>query len=107
MAIFKELADLRSKWEDHELTQDECDKLRGDCHPGCRVRIYWETGYGDKYHDDGYVFTVDGMDADIGDCFVHVPRPENPGGKGAADPEWTYMVMLQANPYCTKIVCKS
>jgi hypothetical protein len=106
MAAFQDLEKLRKQGEEIELTDEQLAKFQGDCYPGCKVRIYWETGYGDKYTDDGYVFVVDGMDAEIADCFIHVPDPENLGGKDRADPEWVYMTTLLANPYVTKIVCK-
>jgi hypothetical protein len=106
MNLFKQLEDLRNEYEDRELTNIESDKLNGECRPGCKVEIHWVTEYGTKIIDNGYVFVVDGMDAEIGDCFVHVPDPDNPGGKDVAPPEFTYMIALQTNPFVKKIVCK-
>jgi hypothetical protein len=106
MSLFKQLEDLRNEYEDRELTDSESDKLKGECRPGCKVDIHWKTDHGTKIIDSGYVFVVDGMDAEIGDCFVHVPSPDNPSGKDVAPPEFTYMIALQANPFVKKIVCK-
>lgn len=100
---FEELIKLRERDEGIDLTQEQNNKLIGECVPGCRVEIYW-TGE-DKIIDEGYVFVVDGMDADIGDCFVHIPHPENPGGKDAAHGRWTYMITLMSNHLVEKIVC--
>jgi hypothetical protein len=55
MAAFQDLEKLRKQGEEIELTDEQLAKFQGDCYPGCKVRIYWETGYGDKYTDDGYV----------------------------------------------------
>ena len=106
MSLFKQLEDLRNGYEDRELTVSESYKLVGDCYPGCKVVIHWATEHGTKIVDNGYVFVVDGMDAEIGDCFVHVPMSDNPSGKDVAPPEFTYMIALQANPFVKKIVCK-
>lgn len=106
MSIFKELEDLRNEYELLELTDSESNKLKGDCYPGCKVVIHWKPEHGAMIIDTGYVFVVDGMDAEIGDCFVHVPEPDNPSGKDIAPSEFTYMIALQANPLVKKIVCK-
>ena len=105
-SLFKGMEDLRRKYEDFDLSETECNKIKGDCHPGCQVEIHWVTEHGTKIMDRGYVFVLEGMDAEVGDCFVHVPYPNNPGGKDTAPGEWTYMIALQANQYCKKIVCK-
>lgn len=99
--IFKELRDLREKWENYDLTEQQINKLKGDCDPGCTVNIYWNNGS----IDCGYVFIVDGMDAEIGDCFVHIPQPDNPGGKDVAPPEWAYMINLMTNDLVEEISC--
>lgn len=105
MSIFKELEDKRNKWLDYDLTETQLDKLIGECKPGCKVEIYWGKEY-DGIIDEGYVFIVDGMDADLGDCFIHVPQQDNPEGKEKGEPEWDYGVALLANEYCIKIICK-
>jgi hypothetical protein len=88
-----------------DLTDDEFDKLRGDCHPGCKVRIYWDKST-DVEYDEGYVFVGPDMWPDEGDCFVHIPNPENPGGIGHPGEEFAYMIDLMKNKLVTKIVCK-
>jgi len=103
--IFKELVESRNKFIDHELTNEENEKLIGNCLPGCRVEIHWCKEC-DGIIDYGYVFAVDGMDADLGDCFVHVPEQDNSSGKDKGEPSWNYMIELLNNPYCKKIICK-
>ena len=103
--IFSSLKEARDKWNDLELTTEQYAKVLGDSEPGCKVEIHWNLP-DDKIIDVGYMFCVDGQDYDIGDCFIHVPKPDNSGGKDRADPEWIYMIALMANEYCEKIICK-
>lgn len=105
MVGFEWLIAARQQNEDADLSDKEDDKLKGDCLPGCKVKIYWTTEFGTKVIDHGYVFIAPGMDAQMGDCFVHVPEPQNPGGKDKAEEEFIYMRTLMKNPFCTKIVC--
>ena len=104
-SIFKEMEELRNKWQDFELTDEQNDKLKGDCQPGCRITIYWRND-AKGYVDHGYTFSLAGMDHELGDCFVHVPQTDNWGGKEAGRPEWGYLIALQANKFVEKIVCK-
>lgn len=104
-SIFKELHELREKWQDYDLSDKEFVKLEGEPKPGCKVEIHWGKDY-EGIIDDGYIFVVDGMDADICDCFIHVSEQDNSGGKDRGEPEWDYMIQLMANEYCKKIVCK-
>lgn len=99
--IFKELRELRDRWQDYELTNQQLDKFKGDCNPGYMVNIFWNNGS----IDSGYVFIVDGMDAELGDCFIHVPQPDNPSGKDVAPPEWGYMIALLANEMVEEVSC--
>jgi hypothetical protein len=103
--IFKEIRELRNEWVDKELSIEAYNKLKGECRPGCKVEIYWNKDY-EGIIDEGYVFVVDGMDADLGDCFIHIPEQDNSGGKDKGEPEWDYMIRLMDNPYCEKIICK-
>lgn len=105
MTGFEWMQAVRQENLDADLSHKENDKLKGDCHPGCNVKIHWITEHGTKIIDEGYVFEGPGMDSESGDCFVHVPNPQNPAGKDNADPEFIYMIALMQNPYCKKIVC--
>jgi hypothetical protein len=103
--IFQELEDLRNKWLDHDLPSEAYDKLIGECKPGCQIEIHWTNDY-EGIIDYGYIFTLDGMYADIGDCFIHIPEQDNSTGKDRGEPEWDYMIRLMDNPYCKQIICK-
>lgn len=105
MTGFEWMQAVRQENLDADLTDKQLDKLKGECTPGCKVKIYWVTEHGTNIIDEGYVFECPDMDADSGDCFVHVPNPDNPGGKDNADPEFIYMIALMQNPLCKKIVC--
>lgn len=99
------MASVRNENMDAELSDKDFGKLKGVCRPGCKVSIHWTTEHDTKIIDEGYVFEGPGMDSESGDCFVHVPNPQNPGGKDRADDEFIYMIQLMGNPYCNKIVC--
>lgn len=105
---FNDLVNKRIELHEAELTDEQCNKLKGDCYPGCKVRIYWDKSItGAVFYDEGYVFVGEDMDyADEGDCFVHVPNPDNPGGIGPAEPEFKYMIELLLNPLVIKVQCK-
>lgn len=105
MTGFEWMQAEREKNIDADLTAKQLDKLIGECRPGSKVKIHWVTEFGTKVVDEGYVFEAPDMDSESADCFVHVPNPENPGGKDNADPEFIYMISLIQNPYCKKIVC--
>lgn len=108
-----ELDKLRKKHELSDLTDEQWDKLQGECIPGCRISIYWkrsEEGIKhdfDQVIDKGYVFILPGMDASIADCYFHIPEPENPGGKDQAPEEFGYLVCLLQNPLVEMISCES
>jgi hypothetical protein len=106
MTVFKELEKLRKEGEEIELTEQQIAKIHGDCCAGAKVKIFW-NGEIDHLMDEGYIFVLDGMEADIADCFIHVPNPGNPGGKDKAPGQWVYMATLLTNQYLVKIVCKS
>lgn len=60
-----------------------------DVQYGDIVAIEWDGEF-EGIIDYGYVIGLPGIeedDANLGG-FVHVPRPENPGGKENAHPEW-------------------
>lgn len=99
-----ELKEQRDKWSDHNITDDEGKKLWGTCRPGCKVKVYWIKEYSEII-DEGYIFTAPGMDAELGDAFIHIPHPQNPEGHGAVDEEYVYVLALMANKYCKRIEC--
>lgn len=103
--VFKELSDRRKEWIDYDLSEVELDKLKGECKLGCRVKIYFQGEY-DGIVDEGYVFALDGMDADLGDCFVHIPEQDNSSGKDKGEPAWEYMIELMTNDYVQRIECQ-
>lgn len=103
--IFVEILKLRKELFEADLTELELNKLRGNCRPGCKVRIYWDKQV-DVEYDEGYVFVGEDMICDEGDCFVHIPNPENPGGIGPAGEEFAYMIALMKNKLVSKIVCE-
>ena len=101
----KELFDKRDKYEDYDMEDHHFAKLDRECVEGAKILIYWVNEYKqfDQTIDKGYLFVLPGMDAQICDCFFHVPNPENPGGKGEAPEEFGYLVELIINPLVEKI----
>ena len=107
--MFKELEDLRKEYDLVEISDEQLAKYEGLCVPGCHVEIHWDGGESDGHKfddivDHGYVFVVDGMDAESGDAFVHIPEPDNSGGKDRAHDEWTYVNFLLVNERCKKVI---
>lgn len=90
---------------DIELTDQESGKLKGMPFPGATVNIYWNSP--DNIVDTGYLFLLPFADRDIDDYFIHVPKPENPGGKENSEPEWAHINKLLKNDYCKKIIVVS
>lgn len=91
---------------DIELSDSESNKLRGMPFPGATVNIFW-THWNKNMFDVGYLFLLPFSDADIDDYFIHIPRPENPGGKDTAEPEWIHINKLLKNEYCKQILVVS
>lgn len=109
----KDLMEARTKGESLEITDEQWNKVKGECEPGCIVFVYWmrneyevKMGF-DQTVDDGYVFVLPGMDAQILDAYFHVPYPANPGGKDTAPPEWGYVLNLLDNPLVERIEFKT
>ena len=98
---FEWLNAVREQYKYHELTDKQNNKLKGDCRPGSRIMIFWDK----DIIDIGYVFVAPGMDADLADCFVHVPNPQNPGGIGNTEEQFAYMITLMQNPFVKKLNC--
>jgi hypothetical protein len=91
------------KYGDIELTDNESAKLKGMPYPGATVNIFWTHWENDTF-DVGYLFLLPFSDSDIDDYFIHIPRPENPGGKDTAHPEWIHINKLLKNEYCKNII---
>jgi hypothetical protein len=84
-------------------------KLRGEIRYGARVRITWDGRYEGwerdrkkppTYTDRGYIMGLPGIeedDAEMG-AIVHIPEPNNEGGKGAAPAAWITMLDLLLLP---------
>ncbi len=98
----KEFIKEHKKYCDIELLDSELNKLKGLPFPGATVNIFWTHWETDMY-DVGYLFLLPFSDADIDDYFIHIPRPENPGGKDTAHPEWIHINKLLKNEYCKEI----
>lgn len=105
MDVFEELRHKRKEYIDYDLSENEIAKLNGECKAGCRVKIFFCGEY-EGIVDEGYVFVLDGMDADIGDCFIHIPEQDNSSGKDRGEPAWEYMIQLMTNDYVLRIECQ-
>lgn len=102
----------RRVWENFERQtgmadgpEPDFDKLLSDLKYGDIVAITWKPdGREEEFGalmDYGYVFAWpgrdEGRDANMGGI-IHVPDPQNPGGKDRADPEWVTLYELLTNP---------
>lgn len=104
----KEFLDEHDKYGDIELNNDESSKLRGMPYPGAKVKIEWVSENGKPLCiDSGYLFLTPFQDDGIDDYFIHVPRPDNPGGKDSVEPEWSHINKLLKNKYCRSIIVTS
>lgn len=81
--------------------EPDFDKLLSDLDYGDTVAITWQGELLEGVTDYGYVFAWpggdEGRDANMGGI-VHIPNPQNPGGKDRADPEWVTLYELLTNP---------
>jgi hypothetical protein len=80
------------------------DKL-DDVSFGDTVAIDWQ-GELDGITDYGYVFGWPGID-ESGDAnlagIIHIPYPQNPGGKGNSPSEWATLHDLSLNPLVKRV----
>lgn len=83
-------------------TREQQQKLKGQPRPGSHVLIYWRST---AIVDRGYILTLPGHEPEdvwIGGV-VHVPHPDNPGGKDSIGPIWNTLDELLQNEQVTKI----
>lgn len=98
---------LKAVWnDDYEV---DYGKLSGRVEYGSRLTITWDGRYpgwerdfddAPTYEDDGYLMGLPGLaddDAALGGV-VHIPNPNNEGGKGEADPVWITLYDLLLFP---------
>ena len=82
-------------------TREQQQKLAGTPQPGSRVHIHWKS----EAVDRGYILTLPGhepRDVCIGGV-VHVPQPDNPGGKDSIGPIWETLDDLLRNEQVERI----
>lgn len=104
----KEFLAEHKKYGDIDLTEEEQKKLYGMPHPGANIQIHWQDKKGkDVCIDEGYMFLLPFQQDEIDDYFVHVPKPENPGGIGNVDPEWAHINKLLKNPFVKYLIVSS
>ena len=104
----KEFIAEHKEYGDIELSESEQSKLYGMPHPGSTIKIHWQDEEcNDLCIDTGYLILLPFQDGDIDDYFIHVPRPENPGGIGNAEPEWTHINKLLKNPFVKYLIIES
>lgn len=96
------IKDLK-KWELFEVSSKDRRKLIGTPAPGKKVKLFWH-GWGNKIHDEGYLFQIKECDDYVESFFIHVPNPQNPEGIGDVEPEFHHINELLSNTYLTKIV---
>jgi len=75
-----------------------------DVHYGDTVAIEWQ-GELEGVTDYGYIYglpDIESNDANMGGI-VHIPYPQNPGGKDRADAEWVTLYELGTNPLVKKV----
>jgi len=75
-----------------------------DVEYGDSVAIEWQ-GELEGVTDYGYVFCLFGIeecDANMGGI-IHIPYPENPGGKGDTAAEWVTLYELSRNPLVKRV----
>lgn len=79
-----------------DLTDEHWDKISGEIEAGSKVAIHWKgvDGEFDPIEDTGYVFELPFSDSGCYDFFVHIPQPENPGGKDNCAAEWIHLYKL-------------
>ena len=76
-----------------------------DVEYGDTVAIEWGGELLEGVTDYGYVFCwpdIEADDANMGGV-IHIPYPENPGGKDRADAEWVTWYELGVNPLVKKV----
>lgn len=91
------------KWELFNLSAKDRRKLIGTPKAGNKVKIFWH-GWGNKIHDDGYLFQIKECDDYVESFFIHVPSPQNPEGIGDVEPEFRHINELLSNTSVTKII---
>lgn len=76
-----------------------------DVEYGDTVAIEWQGELLEGVTDYGYVCGypgVEGGDANMGGV-VHIPDPQNPGGKDRAHPQWVTLYELGTNPMVKRV----
>jgi len=99
-----ELQKLLEENQYSELTDEQLEKIKGECVLGAKVLIKWK---GRTFLDKGYLFATPEMDddPDMMDFLVHVPNPDNEDGMDNAPAEWTHINCLLMNDECVSIKC--
>lgn len=104
----KEFLAEHKKYGDIDLTEAEQIKLYGMPHPGATIKIHWQDLKGkDVCIDEGYMILLPFQEGEIDDYFIHVPRPDNPGGIGNSPPEWSHINKLLKNKLVKYLIVES
>lgn len=104
----KEFIAEHKYYGDIDLEDNEQQKLYGMPHPGATIKIHWQDKKGRVVLiDTGYMILLPFQDGQIDDYFIHVPRPENPGGIGNSPPEWAHINRLLKNPLVKQLIVES
>ncbi len=102
----KDLIKRNRYWDNCEKSPD-FERLVGSPEPGSLLSITWSDPLLHDVEDTGYIFATPESSPQDFNFFVHVPRPENPGGKDSVEPIWEHLYDLLDNPEVKQVIVRT